>query len=301
VANGTQYLPVYRSGFTGPSARIGGSSDYHIDLKILDSLPVQEKVRALDSLARQYQSLGRDIEFSNQGVSGRRWNLGATPQEKEALLQAAAGAHAPRGGWTALDFYVPFKGEDRFGKSVEGASIFLPGVPGGKIRRGSGGGYGFFSEAMDPSGRVVFRVGHGDINRPEEDQEIVVQDPGPTGTIQKTQAPANNDALTTAFLGTMLGNMLSNRRAPDMAEGMTPSESALAGMDSDKTSRKEEIQEVLQQALAEKTRAAKADRELEEQAYLYQQGQKAIGATKERMANLLASAQKAFSPGQPVF
>lgn len=302
MANSNQYLPVYRSGFTGPSARIGGSSDYHIDLKILDRLPVQEKIRALDSLARQYQSIGRDIEFSNEGVSGRRWNLGATPQEKEALLQAAASAHAPRSGWTSLDFYVPFKGKDRFAEgAVEGASIYVPGVPGGKIQRGSGGGYGYFSEVMDPSGRVVFRVGHGDIDRPEEQQEILVQDSGPTGTTQTTQAPANNDAFTTAFLGTMLANMLGKQQAAGTQPGMTPSEKAAAGLDSDKASQSQELQKTIKEALAERTRAKKEQQELEERAYLYQQGQKAIGATKERMANLLASAQKAFSPGKPVF
>ena len=300
MANSAQYLPVYRSGFTGPSARIGGSSDYHIDLKILDRLPVQEKIRALDSLARQYQNIGRDIEFSNEGVSGRRWNLGATPQEKEALLQAAASAHAPRGGWSSLDFYVPFKGEDRFGKSVEGASIYLPGVPGGKIRRGSGGNYGFFSESMDPSGRVVFRVGHGDVNRPEEEQEILVQDSGTAGSVQTTQAPANNDAFTAAFLGTVLADMLSKQQ-PKGAAGMTPSEQAAAGMDSDKVSRNQELQNKLKEALAEKAKAQETERELKDREYLYQQGQKAIGATRQRMADLLSSAQKAFNPGQPVF
>lgn len=175
MTNGVQYLPTYRSGFTGPSERIGGSSPYHIDLKILSALPLQEKIRALDSLAQQYSSIGREIEFSNQAVSSQRWNPNATPEEKKALFEAATAAHATRPGWDPLDFYVPFKGKTRFDTgAVEGASIFIPGVPGGKIRRGAGGGYGYFSEAMDPSGRVVFRVGHGDINRPEQEGEIVV-------------------------------------------------------------------------------------------------------------------------------
>ena len=67
------YTPV-RSGFTGPSAKIGGSSDYHIDLKLLQSLPVAERVKAVDSLAQQYRSIGREIEFSNAAVSGQRWD-----------------------------------------------------------------------------------------------------------------------------------------------------------------------------------------------------------------------------------
>ena len=186
MTNGVQYLPTYRSGFTGPSERIGGSSPYHIDLKILSALPLQEKIRALDSLAQQYSSIGREIEFSNQAVSSQRWNPNASPEEKKALFEATTKAHATRPGWDPLDFYVPFKGKSRFDTgAVEGASIYIPGVPGGKIRRGAGGGYGYFSEAMDPSGRVVFRVGHGDINRPEQETEIAVAQqaapqPGPT-------------------------------------------------------------------------------------------------------------------------
>ena len=174
------YLPTYRSGFTGPSERIGGSSPYHIDLKILSELPLSEKIRALDSLANQYKSIGRQIEFSNEAVSGRRWDPTAPLEDKVALFEAVRGAHAPRQGWDPLDFYVPFADKSRFDTgAVEGASIYIPGVPGGKITRGSGGGYGYFSESQDPSGRVVFRVGHGDINRPEEQTEILVAEGQP--------------------------------------------------------------------------------------------------------------------------
>ena len=184
------YLPTYRSGFTGPSERIGGSSPYHIDLKILSSLPYEEKIRAIDSLANKYDSLGRRIEFSNRGVGGRVWDVNATPEQKKALYEAVTGAHQPRPGWDPLDFYVPFKtAEDRFQQgAIEGASIFIPGVPGGKITRGSGGDYGFFSESVDPSGRVVFRVGHGDINRPEEQGEILVEGGQQTATGKPTKS-----------------------------------------------------------------------------------------------------------------
>jgi len=199
MSNSIQYLPTYRSGYTGPSERIGGSSPYHIDLKILQSLPYEEKIRALDSLAAQYRNIGREIEFSNQAVSGRRWNPDASPEEKKALFEAATAAHASRPGWDPLDFYVPFKGKSRFDTgAVEGASIYLPGVPGGKIRRGQGGGYGYFSEAMDSSGRVVFRVGHGDINRPEEQGEILVAEQLPEtqqGTAPETPKTKSAEEL----------------------------------------------------------------------------------------------------------
>ena len=193
MANSNPYLPTYRSGFTGPSERIGGSSPYHIDLKILSQLPLQEKIRAIDSLANQYKNIGRTIEFSNQAVSGRKWDPNAPLENKVALFEAVRGAHRPRPGWDALDFYVPLEGKSRFETgAVEDASIFIPGVPGGKITRGSGGGYGYFSEALDPSGRVVFRVGHGDFSRPEEETEILVaeqldQAPPETQEEQKTK------------------------------------------------------------------------------------------------------------------
>lgn len=201
MANGVQYLPTYRSGFTGPSERIGGSSPYHIDLKVLQTLPLQERIRAMDSLANQYSSIGREIEFSNQAVSGKRWNPNAPLEEKVNLLELAAKAHAPRSGWDSYDFYVPFKGKSRFDPgAVEGASIFIPGVPGGKITRGSGGGYGYFSEAVDPSGRVVFRVGHGDINRPETEAEIAVAQQTQAGQTQdKTAEELLNEAIARAL------------------------------------------------------------------------------------------------------
>lgn len=187
------YTPI-RSGFTGPSARIGGSSDYHIDLKMLDSLPLAEKVKAFDSLAKQYRDIGREIEFSNQAVSGQRYNLDLPFDERSRLLMQAAAAHAPRQGWHSLDFYTPFKGKSRFDQgAVEGASIYLPGIAGGKVRRGSGGGYGFYSEALDPSGRVVFRVGHGDISRPEKDGEVNVLGQAPPAPELPPSAASQKD------------------------------------------------------------------------------------------------------------
>lgn len=200
MANGVQYLPTYRSGFTGPSERIGGSSEYHIDLKVLQTLPLQERIRAMDSLAQKYGSIGREIEFSNQAVSGRRWNPTAPLEEKVNLLELAAKAHAPRSGWDSYDFYVPLKGKSRFDPgAVEGASIFIPGVPGGKIRRGSAGDYGYFSEAVDPSGRVVFRVGHGDIKRPEAETEIAVAQQAAQQEGQQAGGASAEDLLNQAI------------------------------------------------------------------------------------------------------
>lgn len=182
------YIPV-RRGFTGPKGKMGEGDPHHIDLKLLESLPSVDRVRAVDTLAKQYQSLGREIEFSNAAVSGRRWNPSADLSDKIQLLNQAAQAHSHsrHPGWQSLDFYVPFKGKSRFDKgAVEDASIFLPAIPGGTVRSQSGGGYGYYSEAMDPSGRTVFRIGHGNIDRPEEKAEL------------KIDANLSNETATTA-------------------------------------------------------------------------------------------------------
>jgi hypothetical protein len=126
-------------------------------------------------------------------VAGRRWNTAADLSDKIDLLERAAAAHAhsQSPGFDSFDFYVPFKGKSRFDKgAVEDASIYIPGIAGGKIRRGSGGGYGYFSEALDPSGKVVFRVGHGNVDRPETETEVLI----PTG--QVVSPGATTDANT---------------------------------------------------------------------------------------------------------
>lgn len=168
---------------------MGEGDPHHIDFKLLESLPSVDRVRAVDTLARQYQSIGREIEFSNAGVSGRRWNPSLDLSDKIQLLNQAAQAHSHsrHPGWQSLDFYVPLKGKSRFDKgAVEDASIFLPAIPGGTVRSQSGGGYGYYSEAMDPSGRTVFRIGHGNIDRPEEKAEL------------KIDANLSNETATTA-------------------------------------------------------------------------------------------------------
>lgn len=222
------FVPI-RSGYTGPSSKIGGSSPYHIDLKLSESVPIAERVRALDAIANQYRSIGREIEFSNSSVSGRRWNPASNISDKVQLLNQAAAAHghSRHPGWQSLDFYVPFKGKSRFEKgAVEDASIYLPGVPGGTVRRGSGGGYGYYSEALDPSGRTLFRVGHGNVDRPESSGDITVgtapeqlQLPPPGGSQQQavnTETETVNKAVRDALVGSLLQQALLKRN-----EGMS--------------------------------------------------------------------------------
>lgn len=229
MTNSNPYLPTFRSGFTGPSERIGGSSPYHIDLKILSALPLSEKIRALDSLANQYKGIGRSIEFSNDAVSGRRWDPTSSLEDKVALFEAVRGAHAPRQGWDPLDFYVPFTNKSRFDQgAVEGASIFIPGVPGGKITRGSGGGYGYFSESQDPGGRVVFRVGHGDTNRPEEQTEILVPEGQQIAPPADQQTAASGAKSADELLLEKLDEILNPKQPIKLAEYQGPSEEHFA-------------------------------------------------------------------------
>ena len=197
-----------RSGFTAPKGKGGVGTEYHIDLKLLASLPVAERVKKLDALAQQYQTIGREIEFSNPAVSGRRWNPNAKLDEKVDLLERAAGAHShsQHSGWQSFDYYVPFKGKSRFDKgAVEDASIYIPAVAGGKVRRGSGGGYGYFSESLDPSGKVIARVGHGNIDRPEAGDVNVLGSPPEApqlpGDTQKNNEDSVNKLLEALGVG----------------------------------------------------------------------------------------------------
>ena len=236
------YVPI-RSGFTGPSNKIGGSTEYHQDLKLLQSLPIGERVKMLDAIARQHQSIGREVEFSNPAVSGRRWNLNANLADKVDLLEKAAAAHghSVHDGWQSFDYYTPFKGKTRFDKgAVEDASIYLPGVPGGRVTRGSGGGYGYFSQSLDPKGRVIAKVGHGNVDRPEVGDIDVLDLAPPTlppapGTTPpsaatnntrtedileafmygtKYQEPKKEKTLAETLKGELLAGALTNALAP---------------------------------------------------------------------------------------
>lgn len=184
---------------------MGEGDPHHLDLKLLEALPNVEKVKAIDAISNQYGSIGREIEFSNAGVSGQRWNPSLDLSDKIQLLNQAAAAHAhsKHPGWQSLDFYVPFKGKSRFDKgAVEDASIFLPAVPGGTVRSNSGGGYGYYSEALDPSGRTVFRIGHGNVDRPEELGELKVgAAPVSTGTpATPSESSGRTEDILKAFL-----------------------------------------------------------------------------------------------------
>jgi hypothetical protein len=219
-------MTTIRSGFTGPSKKIGGSTDYHIDLKLLNSLPLAERVKVFDTLAERYGQNKRNIEFSNPGVSGNIYNPNVPFSERAALLQRAAGAHAPSSAsFSSYDFYVPFQGQSRFKKgAVEDASIYIPTVAGGSVKRGSGGGYGYYSEALDPSGKVLYRVGHGNVDRPEKDGGLLVPKvpelPSSESQIALDQRQQDQLAGAGAALGLMSRLFGQARKSKDSSQSL---------------------------------------------------------------------------------
>ena len=155
----------YRVGVTGPSDYTGGygsQGDYHIDTKFAQSLPLAQRVQLFTDLAQKAAAEGRRFEFSNQGVAGLVFDPNASLEDRTALYQKAVGAHAPRSGFDSIDYYSVAGKDNRFGKSAEGAPIYMPNVAGGKITASSGGGYGNFAYVTGPKGNVLVKTGHAD-------------------------------------------------------------------------------------------------------------------------------------------
>ena len=153
---------LYDSGRTGPSANIGGSSEYHIDSKFSTTLGEDEARRRFEEKVKRYNSLGRNVEFSNAGVADSIYDMNLDEDARRDLFRRAYGAHAPREGFYSLDYYAPKKGHNRFHESAEGAPIFAVGAQGGRVETGTGGNYGFHSLLYDKDGNLTGKVGHGD-------------------------------------------------------------------------------------------------------------------------------------------
>jgi hypothetical protein len=197
VANNNLY-PTQRAGITGDSQYIGGSSPYHIDLKLLQEIPIQERIKLLDSIAQRYAQEDRVIEFSNQGVADQRWNPNATNEEKVDLYTRAVAAHDPRIGYDSLDYYAPKTGETRYGSSAEGAPIYIATMPGSTTSSAVADDYGYFTEVFGPKGRKLVGIGHGDRRFPETSRSvpIAVQEFNPDTTapdIAQTQPTRPED------------------------------------------------------------------------------------------------------------
>ena len=190
---------LWESGRTGPSANIGGSSDYHIDSKFSTSLGEDEARRRFEAKVRKYRELNRNVEFSNEGVAGMVYNLDASEEERAEMFRKAYGAHSKRDGWYSLDYYAPKTGENRFGKSAEGAPIFAVGGEGSRRETGTGGNYGFYSFIYDKNGNIISKVGHGDdryTTVPNNPMSPDPSSPSPTADVETKPASTSNDNMS---------------------------------------------------------------------------------------------------------
>ena len=193
---------VFNSGVVGPSDQIGGSSPYHIDSKFSTMLGDEKARRMFEEKVKKYNSLGRSVEFSNEGVAGRVYDMSASDEDRAALFRAAYSAHAPREGFYSLDYYAPNQGHNRFHESAETAPIFGVAPAGGSNKPGIGGNYGYYNMVYDADGNLIAKVGHGDKSK--------------AGSLDGQTFAATNSEGETPELG--------SDAAPDVSE--TPSDRA---------------------------------------------------------------------------
>ncbi len=182
--SGTDDSGAYATGLkTAPKGYMGSGDEYHIDTKINKSLDMKQKIALVDQLARGYASRGREMEFSNDAVSGEVYNPNASYQDKVKLLNRVFGAHSHsvHSEFDSLDYYIPqvSDAKGRFGESAESAEILSPTLGGSILEYREGGGYGAYVVQVDAAGNVLSKTGHGDtrtskagtfvsLNKPEQ-------------------------------------------------------------------------------------------------------------------------------------
>jgi hypothetical protein len=152
---------------TGPSSVIGGSAPYHQDISFGPNVGLEQQRQLMVALAKAYDDMGRKIELSNEAVKGRIFPLKGSAAEQNKFIADALAAHRSRGGGTgrsAIDFYAPAKGENRFGKSVENVAMYAPIVPGANLSYSKGGGAGASITATQ-NGQKIFELMHGRTDR----------------------------------------------------------------------------------------------------------------------------------------
>lgn len=190
---------LFESGRTGPSQNIGGSDDYHIDSKFSTSLGAENARRMFEEKVKRYNSLGRNVEFSNEGVAGNVYDMSLSDDDRGQLFDKAQRSHAARDGWYSLDYYAPKQGFDRYHESAEGAPIFAIGLNDGRRETGIGGGYGFHSLMYDNAGQLIAKVGHGDDRFPTSTDEISLQLPSSQSPTVTNYADMNASQLNSEY------------------------------------------------------------------------------------------------------
>ena len=154
---------------TGEAGTIGSGSAHHIDLKFnRQYLSIEDRIKALDAVAKQYAQMGRQVEFSNDRVAGEVWDFNASMEDKLDLYERAVAAHSHSitEGWDSIDYYAPKMGQSIYTDpglaSAKAAPIVAPGFEGGIIERTTGHRYGAMSAIDDAQGNYIAKIGHGD-------------------------------------------------------------------------------------------------------------------------------------------
>ena len=212
-------------GYTGPAGRIGSGSAYHIDSKYASSLPWEEVDRRFQAKASRYAEDGRNIVFSNEGMNYATYDPAAPLEQRIALLQKAAGAHAERPGWNSFDYYAPLKGKDVWDESAEGAPIYLAAPDSQRVRGGRAEDYGNYAYASDAEGNVTAKIGHGDTQLPvysgnqavNPGGKVVVNNYYGDGTEVKQKKKQSFSSMLTQSL---LTEALNRKKEPDLISAM---------------------------------------------------------------------------------
>ena len=189
---------LFQSGVTGPSANIGGSSEYHIDSKFSTALGADAARKLFEEKVRRYRELGRDVEFSNEGVRGLVYNLDLPEAERIDIFNRATAAHSDRPGWFALDYYAPLSGKGRYDSSAEGAPIFAVAPEGGRRETGTADNYGFYSNIFDSNGQLIAKVGHGDNRYPSSGDGTAITGAVPAEPSVSTPNPGEQTVMSPA-------------------------------------------------------------------------------------------------------
>jgi len=141
----------------------GGGTPFHIDTRFARDLPLEQQVLIFDSMAQQLESEGRVAEMGQAGgVSGQRYPVNGTMQEKIDFLRKAQSGHHAQREMAAMDYFIPKKEETRFGPSAEYAPIPAPNVPGYRVQYWKNNQMAGYDIIDEKTGRVVGRTLHGD-------------------------------------------------------------------------------------------------------------------------------------------
>jgi len=154
---------------TGLLTGHGGGTPFHVDTRWARDLPMDIVVPMIDSMAAILAAEGRVMEMGSAGsVSGKRYPVNGTFDEKKRFLENATAGHHTQRSMAAFDYFIPKSGETRFGKSAEYANIPAPALPPGykiSFHSGSAQNGGAFYQITDQNGKVVFKTFHGDPSR----------------------------------------------------------------------------------------------------------------------------------------